>query len=161
MYITRWGNFDKMFDDNFAELDQLRRRMNVLFRDFDPQEANSPRRHASGKYSSNGWPRTNLYDDGSTLILYATVPGMSEKDIDIQATADVLSISGERKLSTPQGYSAHRQERGGVKFSRSFALPTRIDVEKTTAAVKNGMLIVRLTKAQEATPHRIAVKAWL
>jgi hypothetical protein len=63
------------------------------------------------------------------------------------------------QVKAPEGYSAHRQERPAVRFSRSFALPCRVNPEKATAAVKNGILTVTLEKAADAMPRQIAVKA--
>ncbi|MCG8424044.1 MAG: Hsp20/alpha crystallin family protein [Proteobacteria bacterium] len=154
MYLTRWSNFDREFGRSFAALDELRRRMNDVFRGFDQPAANL----RSG-YAGAVWPRTNLYDSGSELVLYAAVPGLSDKDINISATGDVLAVSGERGVEAREGYSVHRQERPHMKFSRSFALPCRVDLEKASATVKDGILTIRLPKAAEAQPRQITVKA--
>jgi HSP20 family protein len=106
-----------------------------------------------------GWPLVSLHDEGEALALYAEVPGLSEKDIDLNLNQNVLSISGERKVEAPEGYSVHRRERGSVRFSRSFSLPCPIDPEKASATVKDGILTVRLEKAPEARPRQITVKA--
>jgi len=154
MYLTRWSDFDRDLG-RFAALDLLRRRMDEMFRDFDqPFRA---LRNELGEVTT--WPRANLYDVGPELVLSAAVPGLSEKDISINATGDVLSISGERKVEVPEGYSVHRQERGSLAFSRSFTLPCKVDMEKASATVKDGMLTVRLAKAAEAQPRQITVKA--
>ena len=71
----------------------------------------------------------------------------------------MLTISGERKVEAPEGYSVHRQERGSVKFSRSFTFPCRIDTEKASATVKDGVLTIKLAKAAEAKPRKITVTA--
>jgi HSP20 family protein len=152
MWLTGWGDFDR----DFAAFDELRRRMDRLFQDFD-----------SGRWTvgdrpglaTQAWPRANLYDTGSEILLVAEVPGLGQKDVQISATQDVLTLSGERKADAPEGYSVHRKERSAVRFSRSFALPCRINVEKTSATVKNGVLTVVLAKAPEAQPRQITVKA--
>jgi HSP20 family protein len=53
----------------------------------------------------------------------------------------------------------HRQERGQLRFARSFGLPARIDTEKVTATVKHGVLTVTLPKHPESQPKSISVKA--
>jgi HSP20 family protein len=68
-------------------------------------------------------------------------------------------VSGERRVQTPEGYSAHRQERAAINFSRSFALPCRVNADRTSASVKNGILTVTLEKAADAMPRQIAIKA--
>jgi HSP20 family protein len=105
------------------------------------------------------WPCANLIDAGANLILTAEVPGLSEKDVRLTLNQEVLTIAGERTVDAPQGYSAHRQERPAVNFSRSFALPCRVNADRTSATVKNGILTVTLEKAADAMPRQIAVRA--
>ena len=105
------------------------------------------------------WPRLNLFDTGAELVVEADVPGMTEKDIELTLHDGVLTLAGERKIAAPEGYTPRRQERAGFKFSRSIALPTRVDAEKTIALVKDGVLTITLAKAPEARPRQIAVKA--
>jgi HSP20 family protein len=100
----------------------------------------------------------NFADTGAELVLTADVPGLSEKDVQVSIEQDVLTISGERKLNAPEGYAAHRQERGAFKFTRSFNLPVRVNNEKAGATVKQGVLTVTLPKSPEAQPRRIEIR---
>jgi HSP20 family protein len=145
---TRFGDFDS----TFTLMDELRRRMDRVWEDY---EVAGPR----ASTSSPSWPRVNVFDEGGKLVLQADVPGMNEKDIQITLHGATLSLAGERKTPSPEGYSVHRQERGGVHFSRSFTLPCKIDAEHTNATVKDGVLTLTLTKAAEAQPRQIAVRA--
>lgn len=147
---TRFGDFDS----TFSLMDELRRRMDRVWDDYG-YEAALPRAVAS----SASWPRVNVFDEGSKLVLHADVPGMSEKDLQITLHGETLSLSGERKTTSPEGYSVHRQERGGVRFARSFTLPCKVNAELTTATVKDGVLTLTLAKAAEAQPRQIAVRA--
>jgi HSP20 family protein len=92
-------------------------------------------------------------------VLTAEVPGLAEGDINITATMDSLTLSGERKAPVPEGYAVHRQERGALRFARSFTLPAKIDVEKITAGLKHGVLTVTMPKHPESQPKAITVKA--
>ena len=154
--LTRWNTGYGDFDAMFSAMNQLRTYMDRVFED------------AFGNGLSDGtlqplfagtWPRANLVDAGSNLVVIAEVPGLSEKDIALTLNQDVLTISGERQVKAPEGYSVHRQERPAVKFSRSFTLPCSVNADKTTASVKNGILTVTLEKAAHAMPRQIAVKA--
>lgn len=145
--LTRWGEFDRSWDF----FDDFRHRMDRLF---DEYGASADRGDAAGV-----WPRATLADGGRELIVTADLPGLSEKDIRLTINQDVLSLAGERKVDAPAGYSVHRQERTPVRFSRSFALPCRVDAEKTQAQVKDGVLTVTLPKVPEAQPRQIAVRA--
>lgn len=135
----------------FGEMRGLFRRMDEAFRDFD-----GPKSSVSG---AGTWPPMELRDDGDTLVLQAELPGMTEKEISIEATQDRLTISGEKKVELPQGYTAHRQERRSIRFARSFALPYKIDLEQVQASVKNGVLRLQATKVPEQRPKQIAVTA--
>jgi HSP20 family protein len=145
-------------ENTFALMDELRRRMDHVWEDFDPSwqgtTAPSPR-----TLSASSWPRINVYDGGSNFVLKADVPGLSDKDVQVTLNESGLSISGERKVAAPEGYSAHRQERNHVRFSRSLTLPCKVDPEHTTASVKNGVLTITLAKAPEAQPRQITVRA--
>ena len=150
--LNRYEDFDR----HFAALDQLRRRMDRLFEDYDPGRVTGRdiERMWSGRF-----PRLSFHDTGASLVLEADLPGLAEKDVQLQIHQDVLTMSGERRQDAPQGWFVHRQERAPVKFSRSFSLPCKIDPEKSTATLKNGVLTLTLVKATEAQPRQIAVKA--
>jgi HSP20 family protein len=138
-----WSDIDR----TFSMMDELRSRMNQLFNE-------------SGDFRAAAvFPRLNLFDTGSALLLKADVPGLSEKDVELTINQDVLTLSGERKADAPEGYSVHRQERTPVRFSRSFTLPCRINPENASASIKDGVLTVTLAKAAEAQPRQISVKA--
>lgn len=102
-------------------------------------------------------PCVDIYDTGDSYLLMADVPGFSKKDIEITIDRDVLTLSGERKSSVPEGCKAHRLERGSQKFSRSFSFPVPIDTEKVRAEVQEGVLKVELAKADSAKPRRLTV----
>jgi HSP20 family protein len=70
-----------------------------------------------------------------------------------------LTLEGEHKSDAPEGYSTHRQERGAYRFSRSFSLPFKADVEKCGATVKDGVLTVKVAKAKESQARQIEVRA--
>lgn len=146
--LTRWNDWGfGDLDRTARELDALRREMNRLF----------DARPASRTLGSGGYPRVGLFDRGSELVLRAELPGLTDEDIDITMDQGMLTLRGERKVSVPEGYSAHRQERGSIKFARSFTLPCRVDSEKTTAKLEHGVLTLQLPKIPEDQPRQIAV----
>lgn len=74
------------------------------------------------------------------------------------AVTGVLTISGERKLEKEeQGKKFHRIERAYGRFVRSFVLPDNVDPTKVTASMKDGVLEVRLVKAEQAKPKQIEI----
>ena len=151
--LTRWSDFDR----TFLLMDELRRRMDRLWDEYDTGRADLPRNEAFTR--STGFPRVNVFDTGTSLVVHAEVPGLGQKDVQLTINQDVLTLKGERKFDGPEGYSVHRQERGPVKFARSFTLPTKVDPEQSSATIKNGVLTITLSKAADAQPRQISVRA--
>jgi HSP20 family protein len=140
--------YTRDFDNAFDLLNQLRHRLDGVFDDFD----------GSSSLATGGYPHTNLYDTGSAFVLEADVPGLGENDFQLTLSQEVLTVTGKRKASTPEGYSVHRRERAGLEFSRSYGLPAKVDSEKTQASLKDGVLTITLEKAPEVKPRQIAVR---
>lgn len=146
--LTRWNDLDR----TLSVIDEFRRRMDRVWNEIDSGYATS----AAG---APVWPRANLYDAGQQLVLEVELPGVGENDIQLTLNQDVLTLAGERRADSPEGYAAHRQERVPLRFARSFQLPLKIDPEKVSATTSRGILQVRMTKAPESQPRSISVKA--
>jgi len=129
-------------------MDEWRRRWEEFF-----TEADRPATRLTGN-----WPLANLYDSGNQLVVVLEVPGLSEENLQIEAHSDALTITGERKVEVPEGYRAHRQERRPGRFSRTFGLPCPVDLEKTKASLRDGLLTVTLEKHAAVQPRQITVK---
>jgi len=145
---TTVNDIDRMF----GSMGLLRSRMNRLFTDFDRHYGED-----SGWRVADGAPRTNLYDLGEKLEIIAEVPGLSKEDISIKIQGNYLEMSGTRKSDAPEGYKAHRVERGTPTFTRSFTLPSDVDSEKVEASLKNGILTLTLPKAEAAKPKQVTI----
>jgi HSP20 family protein len=92
-------------------------------------------------------------------VLRAEVPGVAEKDLELQVQENTVSLRGERKEAIPEGHSVHRKERGDFRFARSFQLPSAVAADKVEAHLKNGVLTVTLPKAETAKPRKISVRS--
>jgi HSP20 family protein len=149
------------FERTFAVMDELRRRMDRVFEEGESAPARGSLRgefDRAPRFAVPG-PRVHLFDAGQALVVKADLPGMSEADLQITLNQDVLTLSGERKPDVPAGYTVHRQERGPLRFSRSFTLPSKVEPDGTSAVLKNGVLTLTLQKAAEAQPRKIAIQA--
>ncbi len=148
--LIRWNDWGfGELDRTLADFDALRREVNQLF---DSSVGSRARRGSTG-----GGPRLELYDQGSQLVIRAELPGVPEDAIQITVDHGVLSLKGQRKSTLPEGHSVHRQERADYQFARSVSLPCKVDLEKTTAKLKHGVLTVLLPKAPEEQPRQIVV----
>jgi HSP20 family protein len=144
-----WPTFAfRSFPRTFGGFDQLRQEVDRLFFDF---ERGAPEAHA--------YPSARFEDTGAAFVVRAEVPGLAPNEVELSATASTLTLRGERKVSAPEGYTAHRNERSAYRFARTFELPTKIDADKVEAKLEHGVLTVTLPKAAEARPKQITVKA--
>ena len=113
---------------------------------------------------SNGqltqWPmRVDIREDENSIVVKADVPGMEQKDINVNVDNGMLTISGERSFTDEEHKDKyHRVERAYGRFSRSFQMPNTTDPENISATYKNGVLEVTLPKREEAKPRSIQVQ---
>ena len=117
----------------------------------------------NGWVSSNGQPLAvpvDLWETKDAYHLRANLPGLSPDDVEINATADTLTLGGETKPSTDVTNDGWlRQERRFGKFTRSFTLPMQIDPNTVEAKFNNGVLEVVLPKAENVKPRSIKINA--
>lgn len=115
----------------------------------------SPAKTPEG-YTTQGGNFWTLITPEIWKVLHAV---LHPKDaVRVSAENGVLTISGERKLEKEeQGKKFHRIERAYGRFVRSFVLPDNVDPTKVTASMKDGVLEVRLVKAEQAKPKQIEI----
>jgi HSP20 family protein len=108
-----------------------------------------------------GWtPPVDLYETSSQFVLTAELPGLSRDQIEIHAEQYRIVIRGARAAGPSADVACeqfHRVERGHGRFSRAFALPEAIDVERVSADLKDGILTISIPKAVERGTRRIGV----
>jgi len=110
-------------------------------------------------FQSNVYPPMNVYDDGESFIVRAEIPGVDPKNIDVSVVGDTLTIKGKREETTEKEDECyHRRESNHGEFRRAFTLPDQVDVNKVLANTKDGVLEVRLPRAESAKVRRIDVK---
>ena len=109
--------------------------------------------------TSFGSAPAEFTEEGDRFVLKVEIPGVADKDVHVDMNQGVLTVSAERAVEAPEGYTARRRERSDVRFSRSYALGDRVDPELTTAELKDGVLTVSLTKSKRAQKKSITVKA--
>ena len=134
MSLIRW--------QPFSEIDSLQREMNSLFDSLVPT--------GSDRLSTGFIPAAEMEETPEAIHLKLEVPGMDAKDIDIQVSADAISISGERKSETKtEDKGMTRSEFRYGSFRRVIPLPTRVQNTNVNAEYKDGILNLTLPKAEE------------
>jgi HSP20 family protein len=143
--------------DVFRELDTLRRDIDEAFRGYGVgRSVATPFLSPS---ALRRFPPVNLSEDEEQLYLQVLVPGVEPKGINLTIMRNVVTIAGERKPTPEQeGEMIHRNEIWSGTFSRSVELPMDVDSARISADCRDGVLCIRLEKAEHAKPKKIAIK---
>lgn len=103
-------------------------------------------------------PDFDVKETADAYVFKADVPGLAEKDVEVQLTGNRLTISGKREEEKKEEKETYYTvERSYGSFSRSFTLPAGVDAEKASADLKDGVLTVSVPKKPEVQPKKIAV----
>ena len=104
-------------------------------------------------------PRMDMYEEKDELVMRAELPGIQKENVDISVENDVLTIKAEKKQEqVTEEATYYSCERSFGSYSRSVSLPFPVDTEKVSATFENGVLEIRLPKAEEAKAKHIEVK---
>ena len=126
------------------EMNSLQRQLNKMFDD-----ALTPASLAADFGNFSKVPAAELTETDDNLVLKLEIPGMNPADIDIEATAKSISISGERKSETTEETEGKtRSEFRYGSFQRVIPLPARIQNTEVKAEYKDGILHLTLPKAE-------------
>ena len=98
----------------------------------------------------------NIREEDDVYVLSALVPGIKSDELNIQVLEDVVRIEGEYKMDE-SNYLVRELPNGS--FTRTLRLPAPIDAEHVEADISDGVLTLRLPKAESARPKQIKIKA--
>jgi HSP20 family protein len=102
-------------------------------------------------------PPVDVVEDATGITLVADLPGVSRERLHLHVEGDTLSIEGELSLAVPQDMQAGHVEVQAPRYRRSFTLSKELDAGKIGAELSQGVLRVRIPKAEHAQPRRIEV----
>jgi HSP20 family protein len=137
--------------DPFRDITSLRDEMNRLF----------TRTLGEGSSAGSAWtPAVDIFDAADAIVLKAELPGLTPDDIDIEIDDNVLTLKGERRFEEKvEEGRYYRVERAYGSFQRSVSLPQGVKPDEIKATFEHGVLTVRVPKAEEVKPRKIAVAA--
>ncbi|HUK42175.1 MAG TPA: Hsp20/alpha crystallin family protein [Candidatus Acidoferrales bacterium] len=101
-------------------------------------------------------PPVDIYEIGEGLAVKADLPGVAKEGLDVRVENNLLTIRGKAHHIAP-GDPVYR-EYGLVNFFRQFELNEKVDQTKISAELKNGVLTLKLPRAEETKPRKIDVK---
>jgi HSP20 family protein len=105
-------------------------------------------------------PRTDVVESDKAIEITAELPGLEEKDVEVNFADGVLTISGEKAEKEEEDIKNYRLfERSYGSFSRSLHLPDGIDADAITASISNGLLKVTVPKPAPAEAKKVTIKS--
>ena len=138
------------FMNPWAEFDRIRRGFDQFSRNFIDDDARYGR--------ATVFPPLNMYEEKEQLVVKAEIPGVKTEDLDISLEGETLTLKGTRIQHKPEEKkSFHRREIERGTFSRAVSLPTRVDPDKVSARLENGILTITISKAAETKPRQVKV----
>jgi len=103
-------------------------------------------------------PPVDVYEDPSGITLYADLPGVPKDKLTVHVEADTLTIEGEVAMDMPEGMESTHAEVSLPRYRRVFTLSKELDTKKVAAEFNQGVLKLRIPKAEHAQPRRIEIK---
>ena len=154
MGIMHWRPLSQGSDpwSSYRGVNEVQSEMNRLFDNFLGRSAHSGA-------SERAWaPVADMYETTDELVIKLDLPGITEKDVQLSITADVLSIKGQRlgtEEAKPEEY--YSIERWTGRFERMFQVPISVQADKVRASYRDGVLTVRLPKVEAVKPKEIKI----
>ncbi len=106
---------------------------------------------------SGAFPLINAFIDGDDFVVVAELPGVKKEDLDVQVRGDTLRIRGTKTIAYDENASIHRRERAAGEFDRTLTLPDDVDAAKVSADYRDGVLTLRLPRAESAKPRNVTI----
>ena len=103
-------------------------------------------------------PPVDVIEDSAGITLRADLPGVAKDNLRLQVEGDTLTIEGNVGIATPEGMEASYAEVGVPRYRRVFTLSKELEPSKVSAELRNGVLHLRIPKAEHARPRRIEIK---
>jgi HSP20 family protein len=104
------------------------------------------------------FPRVDVIDDETEVVVRAEVPGVEKKDIDISVGEDSVTIKGSTRHEEKESKGDYyRHELSTGAFSRTVGLPAAVDGTKAKAEFKDGILELTLPKVEKAKRHSVRI----
>ena len=110
------------------------------------------------EWGSLAGPPLDIAETEDAITVKAELPGVTQDDLDVSITGNVLTIKGEKKHETEtNGKTYHRIERRYGNFHRSLQLGQHIETKKVKGEFADGVLTLTLPKAEEAKPKKLKI----
>jgi HSP20 family molecular chaperone IbpA len=103
-------------------------------------------------------PPVDICETGEALTIWADMPGVSRENLAVGVEGDTLTIEGAASIDIPENTRSVYAELRTAHYRRSFSLSSELDTGNIKAAIKNGVLTLRIPKREEQKPRKIEVQ---
>ncbi len=128
--------------------------MNPIMKQSESQPVREPHANAERPFLS---PAVDIYETKEAYVLEAEMPGVQRDGLDIMLEGNVLSFTGRRADTRPQGTDLVYRESSEADFQRVFELDPSIDSARIDARMDQGVLTLTLPKTEKVKPRKITV----
>ena len=139
-----------LYVNPYRRISQLRNAMDRLFEENFTETTTNEREMALA---------VDVHSDDDTFTIRALVPGLEAEDIEIEILNNTVTLRGELKSEPDEKAKYLMCELPTGRFSRVITLPTAVDAAKAEASIKNGVLLLRVPKAEAHRPKAIKISA--
>lgn len=148
--ITRYPVGTSLFEETFSTLS---RELDRLFNRLMGWSTTLP------ETAESVWtPAVDLIETENEYLVYVELPGMNREDFRLTFSGNSLTISGERKFERKENWTYHLLELPYGRFHRTVDFPTEVDPDKVKAVYHNGVLEIRVPKAEGARVKEIPIE---
>lgn len=130
----------------------------AITRNEQAPRAATTRADATARSDEALMPPVDVIEDSTGITLRADLPGVPKDKLKLQVEAGTLTIEGEVSIPMLESMEATYVEVGLPRFRRVFTLSKELDTGKVSAELKQGVLSLRIPKAEHAQPRRIDIK---
>ena len=141
--------------------------MERMFEDFFPAgfmrpfRGGMPRMSEAAAPFEGRWPRVDVQDRESDVLVHAELPGVKKDDLDVSVSDNTVTIKASTRSESEEGEKEgdyYRREIATGSFARTVALPGEVDTDNANAQFEDGILELTLPKREQAKRRRIQVE---
>ncbi len=150
-----------VYNEEVEETEVVMREEPVSFPVREEESWATPSYTANDNESAEGQLTIDVYQTENDIVIKSTIAGVKPEDLDVSINNDMVTVKGERKNEEEvENGNYYYQECYWGSFSRSVLLPVDVIPEKADASLKNGILTIRLPKADTTKTKKIQVRGF-
>jgi len=111
----------------------------------------------AGTAGPGSFPPINVFQQGDDFVAVIELPGVDKGSLHIEAKENTIRIAGRKAITYDEKASVHRRERVTGSFDRTIAVPIQIDPEAIRAELRDGVLALRIPRAERDKPRKITI----